>query len=83
MVNYHENVNHITIGKPWLLFPLAKEELARGGREGGSGGKGKRNGWEVSHLHRVSTALAPKVEFEVSSPSLWGKVDLLSALTIR
>lgn len=48
MVNYQENVNHIAAGKPWLLLPLAKEELARGGRAGQ--GRGPKRGMDGRFL---------------------------------
>lgn len=83
MVNYHEKINHIAIGKPWLLFPLAKVELARGGRVGL--GRGEDMGIDRRFLIFTGSPLLllQKEEFEVSSPSLWGKIGSLPAFTVR
>lgn len=82
-MNYHENVNHTSTRKSCLLFPLAKEEPARGGREGGE--RGEEMGLDGRFLIFTGSPLLllQKEEFEVSPASLRGKVGSLPALTVR
>lgn len=70
MVNYHENVNHTATRRSGLLFPLAKEERARGGRAGG--GRGEEMGLDGGFLIFTGSPLLllQKEEFEVSLASL-------------
>lgn len=83
MMNCQESVTSIAPGKPWWLFPLAKEELAREGRVGG--GRGEEMGRDGRFLIFIGSPLLllQKEEFEVGSPSLWGKVGSLPTLTVR